>query len=477
METKPLAVGTVLKGKYRVTRLVAGGGMAWVYEVEELRADGQRQIWAMKELRADADDAHSVEEGRRLFEQEANLLVRLNHPNLPKVTAFFEEQGHSYLVMEFIHGESLEKRLEQANAPLLESQVLEWAIQICVVLTYLHTRPTPIIFRDMKPSNVMVTPEGRIKLIDFGIARTYKVGKRKDTITMGSENYAAPEQWGKAQTDPRADIYGLGATMYHLLTNVPPLPAFVPTPRLPIQQYNPAVTAQTAAVVEKAMAEDREKRYQTAEEMRLALMECLSKRDRRRMEALLATVTAQPTVAPSAAPQIPPARAAASHPAQPPATATEQPAPSPAPAIAAAPGADPAYTKPCPRCGAMNRPAARFCRRCGHVYVPPLPPVLRVVQPQGARWEFPLRAPNTLIGRRGGAQPVDLDIAFYDPEGYVSRNHARIIAEQRRYYVVDLNSSNGTFVNEERLAPQTPRLLRDGDQVRMGRVVLQFHLR
>jgi len=213
MEPKPLPVGTVLKNKYTVTRLVAGGGMAWVYQIDERRPNGARQIWALKELRTDRDDTHSLKEARELFEQEANILVRLSNPNLPKVSAFFDEGGRSYLVMEFIHGESLEKRLERASAPLMESQVLDWAIQICGVLHYLHTRPRPVIFRDMKPSNVMVTPDGQIKLIDFGIARTYKAGKRKDTITMGSENYAAPEQWGKAQTDPRADIYGLGATI------------------------------------------------------------------------------------------------------------------------------------------------------------------------------------------------------------------------------------------------------------------------
>ena len=485
METKPLAIGTLLKGRYRVVRLVAGGGMAWVYEVEELRPDGTKQIWALKELRADADDTHTLQEGRQLFEQEANILVHLSHPNLPKVAAFFEEQGRSYLVMEFIHGESLEKRLERANAPLLEGQVLDCAIQICEVLSYLHTRPQPVIFRDLKPSNVMVTPEGRIKLIDFGIARTYKVGKRKDTITMGSENYAAPEQWGKAQTDPRADIYALGATMYHLLTNVPPLPAFVPAPRLPVQQYNPAVTDRTAAVIEKAMAEDRDRRYASALEMRTALLECLPKQERQRIEArshqtLLASGSqlavpprqgttpqlASQTFARSGQGNTPDLRAAPSESA-----VTSRPAPL-TPGTAIQP-----YSKPCPKCTSLNRPAARFCRHCGYAYVAPLPPVLALVMPPGARWEYPLRGESTLIGRQGGQLPVDLDIGFYDPEGYVSRNHARITVTQRRYQITDLGSSNGTFVNEERLTPHVPRLLSHGDQIRLGRVVLAFRMR
>ena len=485
METKPLAVGTLLKGRYRITRLVAGGGMAWVYEVEELRVDGTKQVWALKELRADANDTHTLQEGRQLFEQEANILVHLSHPNLPRVAAFFDEQGRSYLVMEFIRGESLEKRLEQANAPLLEGQVLDWAIQICEVLSYLHTRPQPVIFRDLKPSNVMVTPDGRIKLIDFGIARTYKVGKRKDTITMGSENYAAPEQWGKAQTDPRADIYALGATMYHLLTNVPPLPAFVPTPRLPVQQYNPAVTDRTAVVVDKAMAEDREKRYASAQEMRLALLECLSKPERQRVETRLRQTQASPVSQPVVRPGQQPASQPASQPLARPVqshmpgsrAATSGPSIVNQPATTMPRTAAQPYSKPCPKCATLNQPAARFCRRCGYAYVAPLPPVLAVVMPPGARWEYPLRGDSTLIGRQGGQVPVDLDIGFYDPEGYISRNHARITVAQRRYQITDLGSSNGTFVNEQQLTPNVPRLLSNGDQIRLGRVVLALRMR
>lgn len=455
MESRPLPLGTTLKGRYRVTRLVSGGGMAWVYEVEEHRAHGSRQIWAMKELRADGDDVRGLEESRRLFEQEASILVRLSHPNLPRVSAFFEHRGRFYLVMEFIHGESLKTRLEQANAPLLESQVLYWAIQVSEVLSYLHTRPRPVIFRDMKPSNVMVTPEDRIVLVDFGIARTYKAGKPKDTITMGSENYAAPEQWGQAQTDPRADIYGLGATLYHLLANVPPLPAFVPASRVPIQQYNPAVTHRASTLVERAMAFDRDDRYPSAAEMRAALVECLPRRERRRVEARLRRMYAPRAREP--APQV-------TRPSAPPGVGRS------------APHLEP-REKACPRCGKANRPAARFCCRCGYPYVAAMPPVLSVVEPAGACWEYPLRQEETLIGRDGGEVPVHLDVGFYDPEGYISRNHARIAADRRRYRITDLGSTNGTQVNEARLEPHVPRFLRHGDRIRLGRVVLQFQVR
>ncbi|MHB1293979.1 MAG: protein kinase domain-containing protein [Anaerolineae bacterium] len=464
MDTRPLTVGMLLKERYRVTRLIAGGGMAWVYEVEEQQPDGRCRALAMKELRTDGDDAQSLEEGRQLFEQEANILVGLDHPNLPRVHAFFDVNGRSYLVMEFVRGESLERRLEQTNAPLLESQVLDWAIQICEVLSYLHTRPQPIIFRDLKPSNVMVQPDGRVKLIDFGIARTYKAGQRRDTMSMGSENYAAPEQWGKAQTDARADVYGLGATMYHLLTNVAPLPAFVPTPRVPIKQYNPAVTDATAAIVDKAMATDRNDRFPSSQAMREALYKCLSKRDRyyvdSRSQARSQAMpqVQQPLRSPTAAAEPPRAPAVTAY---------------PTPTDLAAPSTD----KRCGACGVPNRPEARFCRVCGTPFVAPLPPVLTLVRPESGHWEYPLRSEQSLIGRHGGTLPVDLDLDFYDPEGFVSRNHARVTVQQRRYHLEDLESANGTYVNGQRIAPNTPILLRNGDRIRMGRVVLRFQIR
>ena len=135
------------------------------------------------------------------------------------------------------------------------------------------------------------------------------------------------------------------------------------------------------------------------------------------------------------------------------------------------------YTKLCPKCGTLNRPVARFCRHCGHTYIAPLPPILALVKPQGARWEFPVRQASTLIGRRGGSEPVDLDVGFYDPEGYVSRNQACITVDRRRYYVTDLDSANGTLVNGQRLAPHRPRPLRHGDRIHIGRVVLEFQIR
>ena len=459
---KPLPDGTLLRGAYRINRLVAGGGMAWVYEVEEARRDGTRRTWAMKELRADATDTQSLTEARQLFEQEANILVRLSHPNLPRVSAFFDEGGHSYLVMEFIRGESLEKRLAHANAPILESQVLDWAVQVCGVLSYLHSRTPPVIFRDMKPSNVMVMPNGQIKLIDFGIARTFKAGKRKDTITMGSENYAAPEQWGKAQTDARADVYGVGATMYHLLTNVPPLPAFVPTPRVGIQQYNPAVSLPTVAAVERALSEDRADRFSSAEEMRQALMACLPARERRRLAAL----SQQRSLAAA------PGSQADREPAE---DALQTIGTTPTAARVVTPATAP--DKPCPSCASLNRAPARFCRRCGHAFVAPRPPVLTVLRPTQTKWEYPLRDDETWIGRQGGSRAVDLDLGFYDPDGYISRNHARIAAHQRRYQIIDLASANGTYVNGQPLRPNTPYWLRHEDRIRMGRVVVQFRIR
>lgn len=460
--SQPLAINTILKNQYRIVRLVGGGGMAWVYQVEELPA-GSGNLWALKELRPQTQDKAERATARKLFKQEASLLRSLDHVSIPGIADFFEEGGRACLVMEFIWGESLEKRLEATNAPLLETDVLKWAIQLCDALDYLHKRQPPIIFRDMKPSNVMVTNTGLVKLIDFGIARTYKVGKKRDTVAMGSENYAAPEQWGQGQTDARSDAYALGATMYHLLANMAPTPAFLPSEPLPLGNYNGALSKKTIALVDKAMRRERRDRFQAALEMRQALIDALP------------------------GPYVPPAAATA--PARRPSPEPVSPAvPRPSAAVqrlavgqqsVATAKRAPPPTRECPSCGRTNRHSARFCVGCGYSFVPVQPAVLRVVEPVRAAWEMPVAHTPMSLGRASEAEDYrpDFDMTFYDEGDYVSRRHARITKGRAGYFVADLGSSNGTTVNGQALLAHKVRLLRNGDRIKVGLVVIRFLLR
>ncbi len=256
------------RGEYKILGMIGRGGMGAVYRAQRL-ADGT--IWALKEMRPQQDaPPGETEENRRLFEQEAALLEQLRHPNLPVVADRFDYQGRPVLVMEFVPGQTLEDRIRETNATLLEQQVLGYGIQVARVLHYLHSLTPPIIYRDLKPSNIMITPDGVLKLIDFGVARTHKRGKSKDTVAMGSAGYAPPEQYGKGQTDARSDVYALGATLLHLLTNMPPIPLQTPAPG-GIRKFNLSVDEQTERVIIKAMAADQAARFQTAAEFEQAL--------------------------------------------------------------------------------------------------------------------------------------------------------------------------------------------------------------
>jgi len=492
--TQAAAVGTVLKAQYRIVRLVGGGGSAWVYQVEE-QPPGSGKLWALKELRPQTQDKAEQAVARKLFDQEARLLRDLDHPNIPKIADFFEEGGRAYLVMEFIWGESLEKRLAAANAPLLESDVLKWAIQLCDVLQYLHGRQPPIIFRDLKPSNAMVTNTGVVKLIDFGIARTYKVGKKRDTVAMGSENYAAPEQWGKGQTDARSDLYSLGATLYHLLANMAPTPAFLPSEPLPLRNYNGALSKKTVALIEKAMARDRAGRFQSTAEMRAALVDALGvpyvSPATQGPSPAVAAPEARPVPPPPAetaarsVPSVvsptPPAADSLAPKAVLPAQLRPEPKPRPAaaPPVKPPPKPAPALPKACPACGKANKESARFCAHCGHPFVPIRPAVLRVVEPVRAAWEMPVGRSPMLLGRASEAEGYrpDFDMTFYDEGDFVSRRHARITKGQKGYFVADLGSSNGTTLNGQTLLPQQAYPLRNGDRIKVGLVVIQFWLR
>jgi len=273
--TGTLAAGQLLSGRYRVVQLMGKGGFGAVYQAHDERFEAVRVV-AIKEI----SDAHLSPDERTQaltdFRQEANLLVQLTHPNLPAVSDFFEEGGKAYLVMEFVEGKPLERVQEEEKGPLDEALVMGWAVQLCAVLHYLHTRPQPIIFRDMKPSNVMVTTDNQIKLIDFGIARVFKPSVSRDTTLLGSQGYAPLEQYGRGQSDPRADIYALGATLYDLLTNS--LPADAPSRRVqpqvfvPPRQLNPRLSLAAEAIILRAMEQDPHARFQSAEEMQRAIL-------------------------------------------------------------------------------------------------------------------------------------------------------------------------------------------------------------
>lgn len=498
--SQPLAVGTVLYNRYRILRLVGGGGMAWVYQVEELPA-GSGKLWALKELRPQTQDSSERESARKLFEQEARLLRELDHCNIPRIADFFEEGGRACLVMEFVWGESLEKRLEGTNAPLLETDVLHWSIQLCDALDYLHSRVPPIIFRDMKPSNVMVTNAGQVKLIDFGIARTYKAGKKRDTVAMGSENYAAPEQWGRGQTDARSDIYGLGATMYHLLANMAPTPAFLPSEPLPLGNYTGALSAETIAAIERAMARDPSDRYQSASDMRQALVVALPESyvqpaivaaqqpepgpDKTLPQGLSG---ADPDAIVTGQKQVLALQETASE-AVVPGTESETGKEPGRKSVAQAKtgfGATrvpekqlPAAGLNCQTCGRANKAVARFCARCGQALRTIGGAVLRVIEPVRAAWEMPVSREPMLLGRASEAEAYRpaFDMSFYDEGNFVSRRHARITRGRGGYFVADLGSYNGTTVNGEPMAPGRARLLLNGDRIKVGLVVIEFRLR
>ncbi len=250
MQEGRLEDGYLLNERYRIIRVIGQGGMGTVYRAEHERL---KAVVAVKEIRATpaADTAHQVT--LEQYEREAQFLVRLNHPNLPKVTDAFVDRDRFYLVMDFVEGATLDHCLRMGGGkPLDPATVVNLAIEMADVLRYLHSQNPPIIFRDLKPSNVMVQPDRHIKLIDFGIARRFQPGASKDTSLLGSVGYSPPEQFGRHQTDRRSDIYSLGATMHHLLTARDP--SISPFKFAPVEQIVPGVPNSLSRLVANCVA-------------------------------------------------------------------------------------------------------------------------------------------------------------------------------------------------------------------------------
>jgi serine/threonine protein kinase/tetratricopeptide (TPR) repeat protein len=372
-----LPIGSVLDGKFRVVQILGEGGMGTVYKVEQLGSPPGTTpyYYAVKELLI---NPHTSEEERKVaierFNKEIALLRGLKHPRIAALMLPFQDRGNYYFAMEFVPGRTLEKILEDTKGPLPEEQVIRWMIQVCEALTYIHTRTPPIILRDLKPGNIMVTHDDDVQLIDFGIARRFDPNKRTNTENLGTISYASPEHLGSitapgqrrsaknpgklVQTDARSDIYSLGATMYHLLTNYEPDPIQTPVagsivaknPRLRTVQVVGRTVCPIEQVIIKAMQQDSAQRFQSAEAMRVALQQCLPNQ--------AAPVTVQiPALSPNATIIVP---TNGLHAVQ----------------------MLPQQGIICPKCGFQNRLGAKFCKRDGQpliqgaATVPPPRPIL-----------------------------------------------------------------------------------------------------
>lgn len=256
--------GEKLCNRYEIIKVIGKGGMSTVYQARDLNTG---RLLAIKDVDRNGSESNQVVE--QSLAAEGRMLVQLNNQHLPRIYDIIENSENFMLVMDFIQGESLDIVLKREGAQPME-RVLDWGMQICEVLSYLHSQPTPIIYRDMKPANVMLQPNGQLMMIDFGTARTQKVGvaMQADTICIGTAGFAAPEQFGGiGQSTPKTDIFCLGATLYNMITGHSPCD--YPAGILPLEKWDPKLAnVPLGYIINKCTRNDPDERYQTAVELR-----------------------------------------------------------------------------------------------------------------------------------------------------------------------------------------------------------------
>ncbi|MCJ7724685.1 MAG: serine/threonine protein kinase, partial [Anaerolineales bacterium] len=270
--------GEVLRGRYKVRDRIGQGGTGNIYLADDIRLEGR--LCALKEVEYDRSfPAKILKEARDQFLREATVLARLDHPNLPKVSDFFSNEARDYLVMDYVPGKDLRTLMLEArhhNSFLQEEDVLNWTSQLADALIHLHKQDPPIVHRDIKPSNLKLTPNGLLKLVDFGLVKVLVPDEITITVIQGQGTilYTPLEQYGgdSTHTDVRSDIYAFGATLYHLMTNEPPIDArrrfLNPDSLIPPRQINPALGARTERAILWAMALHPDERPENVETLR-----------------------------------------------------------------------------------------------------------------------------------------------------------------------------------------------------------------
>jgi serine/threonine-protein kinase len=457
---KTLAEGTVLNARYQIVRKIGGGGMGAVYLALDKNLNGVER--AVKEMVHTSIEEEQQKKAIEDFRRESMILSTLDHPSIPTIYDYFFDEGESrfYLVMKYISGRDLAGRLRTTPGGRIDERlVTEWAIQVTDVLAYLHGLPETIVYRDLKPSNIMLDgASGRVMLIDFGIARSIGQKQEKGVTAVGTMGYAPPELFS-GNVEPRSDIYSLGSTMFHLLTGADPQnnPLLIfdfqknPRPR----QINPQLSDQMERILMRAVEYNAESRFSGADEMRYYLKDHLENLKR-------GSVTFGVTEIPAAV------------------SLTNQ-------------------SVFCGFCGQRIVASDMFCAFCGskqpiaqqgvhsEIYSHSSTTAKLLIDGTGELDPpaFALEKPENLLGRRDPTANIfpDVDLSRFDPDTKISRRHARIWRDGDNYLVEDLGSSNGTVVqnaaNHEpyRLQPHQPHVLTNGDVLRVGDTSLSFSVK
>jgi serine/threonine protein kinase len=451
---KPLETGTGLANRYEILKRIGGGGMGAVYLASDRNLGGA--VRAVKEMVQSYIEGEKQEKAIEDFKRESLLLSTLDHVSIPTIyDYFFDEVEHRfYLVMKYIPGGDLATRLRTSpEGRLEEGVVLDWAIQLTEVLEYLHNHTPPIVYRDLKPANVMVDGNtGRAMLIDFGIARWVQ-GEQTGVTAVGTMGYAPPELFS-GNVDPRSDIYSLGATLFHVLTGADPQanPLLIfdfdknPRPR----QINTVLSAEMDSIIVKAVQYNSSHRFQSVAQMGQALRDLKERAVTDRREP----VTPRP------------ARRSSED-----------------------------GTVFCGFCGRKIFTSDHFCPFCGArqraLVADSKSPsgkvgfggvsmvVLGVSGEESVRFE--IEKPENLIGRRDPSANIfpEIDLTRFDPKFKISRRHAKLIAGDDGFKILDNGSANGTFLLREdqpprRLEPGQAEALLTGDDIRLGDVVIRF---
>lgn len=452
---KPLDEGTVLNGRYEIVRKIGGGGMGAVYLASDNNLGGV--LRAVKEMVQTHIEEEQQDKAINDFKRESMILSTLDHPSIPTIYDYFfdDKESRFYLVMKYISGGDLSSRIRSAPEGRIEERTItEWAIQIADVLDYLHNRPSTIVYRDLKPSNVMLDGNtGRVMLIDFGIARSINQIEEKGVTAVGTMGYAPPELFS-GNVEPRSDIYSLGSTMFHLLTGADPQnnPLLIfdfqknPRPR----QINPQLSDQIERILMHSVEYNAQTRFSSAAELRQVLEEHLENLKSGRVTYGVKEIPASIGLA-----------------------------------------NQPVF---CGFCGQKIVATDMFCAFCGakqplaqqgvhaEIYRSAMTARLMVIGTNELDTPaFTLEKDENLVGRRDPMSNIfpEIDLSKFDPQTKISRRHAKIWRDGNSYLVEDLGSSNGTILlpvvnDSKRLSPHQPHVLANGDKIKMGDTTLHF---